>query len=89
VLLSERSQPVRNACMSRSRTLMRGSVGSITIFVSFFRGFIPVGQYTAYACASQRFICEFFVGMTIAIFKNSACQNGIFAICSLRMLLGH
>ena len=25
----------------------------------------------------------------IAIFKNSACQNGIFAICSLRMLLGH
>lgn len=25
----------------------------------------------------------------IAIYKNSACQNGIFAICSLRMLLGH
>ena len=25
----------------------------------------------------------------IAIFKNSACQNGIFAICGLRMLLGH
>ncbi len=25
----------------------------------------------------------------IAIFKNSADQNGIFAICSLRMLLGH
>ena len=25
----------------------------------------------------------------IAIFKNSAYQNGIFAICSLRMLLGH
>ena len=26
---------------------------------------------------------------TIAIFKNSAYQNGIFAICSLRMLLVH
>ena len=25
----------------------------------------------------------------IAIFKNSAYQNGIFAICSLRMLLVH
>jgi len=25
----------------------------------------------------------------IAIFKNSANQNGIFAICSLRMLLVH
>ncbi|MFQ8834548.1 MAG: hypothetical protein ACLR8G_02445 [Faecalibacterium prausnitzii] len=25
----------------------------------------------------------------IAIFKNSAHRNGIFAICSLRMLLGH
>ena len=25
----------------------------------------------------------------IAIFKNSAYQKGIFAICSLRMLLGH
>ena len=25
----------------------------------------------------------------IAIFKNSACQNGIFAICSLRMLPRH
>ena len=25
----------------------------------------------------------------IAIFKNSACQTNIFAICSLRMLLGH
>ena len=33
---------------------------------------------------------SFFMGRAfIAIFKNSACQNGIFAICSLRMLLGH
>jgi len=34
--LSESSQPVRNACMSRSRTEMRGNVGSITIVSSFF-----------------------------------------------------
>ena len=27
--------------------------------------------------------------LSIAIFKNSANQNGIFAICSLRMLLVH
>ena len=30
-----------------------------------------------------------FVLRFIAIFKNSAYQNGIFAICSLRMLLVH
>ncbi len=30
-----------------------------------------------------------FVLRFIAIFKNSAYQNGLFAICSLRMLLVH
>ena len=39
---------------------------------------------------SADFSAVFFMGRAfIAIFKNSACQNGIFAICSLRMLLGH
>ena len=30
-----------------------------------------------------------YMANSIAIFKNSANQNGIFAICSLRMLLVH
>ena len=32
---------------------------------------------------------DFPASFFIAIFKNSANQNGIFAICSLRMLLVH
>jgi len=38
--------------------------------------------------AATMFLLKY-LALFIAIFKNSANQNGIFAICSLRMLLVH
>ena len=50
------------SCIKRSRTLMRGRVGSsITIGRSFFL-FVSADQYTVLGRASQRNICEFFAG---------------------------
>lgn len=53
MLLSESSQPVRNACIIKSLTEIL-----VSIFIPSFL-FVSADQYTAAAVTNQRFLCEF------------------------------